>query len=80
MFHFKFNLKQVILYGLFFFGYGYSQLSKIHYITPLISSDEGNTNPLDQYFYISTPNENLVSFTIIPAVTEPTSQFKSIFL
>ena len=77
MFHFKFNLKQVILYGLFFFGlHGYGQLSKVHYIPPLTSSDEGNANPLDQYFYISTPNENLVSFTIIPAGTEPTSHIE----
>ena len=45
---------------------GYSQLSKIHYIPPLTSSDEGNAEPLDQWFYISTPINGDVSFKIKP--------------
>ena len=45
---------------------GYSQLSKIHYIPPLTSSDQGNSEPLDQWFYISTPINGDVSFKIKP--------------
>ena len=50
-----------------------AQLSRNHYIPPLTSSDQGNANPLDQYFYISTPSENSVSFVIIPIGAEESS-------
>lgn len=42
----------------------FSQLSKTHYIPPLTAAEFGNANPENQYFYISTPSENNVSFTI----------------
>jgi gliding motility-associated-like protein len=45
---------------------GYSQLSKTHYIPPLTSSEFGNANPEDQYFYLSTPSISNISYTIIP--------------
>ena len=48
----------------------HAQLSRNHYIPPLTSSDQGNANPLDQYFYISTPSEGMVSFVIIPVGAE----------
>ena len=44
--------------------FGYSQLSKIHYIPPLSTSTNGNNPPNEQWFHISTPSENPVNFTI----------------
>ncbi|MFY0714842.1 T9SS type B sorting domain-containing protein [Seonamhaeicola sp. NFXS20] len=55
-------------------SYSYSQLSKKHYIPPLTSSASGNANPEDQYIYISTPNNSLVPYTIIP-VGQPTTSY-----
>ena len=52
----------------------WAQLSTIHYIPPLSTSDQGNADPLDQYLYISTPEENLVSFSIQP-VGAPSNQY-----
>ncbi|MHB0756448.1 T9SS type B sorting domain-containing protein [Polaribacter sp. M15] len=42
----------------------YSQLSKKHFIPPLTYAEEGNANPEDHYFYISTPSLKDVSYTI----------------
>ena len=52
-------------------SYGYSQLSKKHYIPPLTSSAFGNANPEDQYIYISTPTTSLVPYTITPVGGTP---------
>ena len=41
-----------------------AQLSKKHFIPPLTYAEEGNANPENQYFYISTPSNQNVSFTI----------------
>ncbi|MDG2150770.1 MAG: IgGFc-binding protein, partial [Polaribacter sp.] len=41
-----------------------AQLSKKHFIPPLTYAEEGNANPENQYFYISTPSKKNVSFTI----------------
>ena len=43
----------------------FSQLSKTHYIPPL-TSGPSNADPLDQYFYISTPINGDVTFKIKP--------------
>ncbi|WP_397447178.1 T9SS type B sorting domain-containing protein [Polaribacter sp. R77954] len=42
----------------------YSQLSKKHFIPPLTYAEEGNANPENHYFYISTPSLKDVSYTI----------------
>ncbi|MDB9732857.1 hypothetical protein OAA96_03595, partial [Polaribacter sp.] len=39
-------------------------MSKKHFIPPLTYAEEGNANPENQYFYISTPRAQNVSFTI----------------
>ena len=44
---------------------GYGQLSKIHYIPPLTAVG-GNSQPVDQYMWISTPSTSMVTFTIQP--------------
>uniref|UniRef100_UPI003F6B1812 IgGFc-binding protein n=1 Tax=Polaribacter sp. TaxID=1920175 RepID=UPI003F6B1812 len=41
-----------------------AQLSKKHFIPPLTYAETGNANPENQYFYISTPSNNNVSYTI----------------
>jgi gliding motility-associated-like protein len=41
-----------------------AQLSKKHFIPPLTYAETGNANPENQYFYISTPSNQNVSFTI----------------
>ncbi|QVY66688.1 T9SS type B sorting domain-containing protein [Polaribacter sp. Q13] len=41
-----------------------AQLSKKHFIPPLTYAEEGNANPNDQYFYISTPKDENISFKI----------------
>ncbi|OBY66791.1 hypothetical protein LPB301_06225, partial [Polaribacter reichenbachii] len=41
-----------------------AQLSKKHFIPPLTYAEEGNANPESQYFYISTPTNKDVSYTI----------------
>jgi hypothetical protein len=42
----------------------FAQLSKKHFIPPLTYAEEGNANPENQYFYISTPSNKDVSYTI----------------
>ncbi len=59
-------LKKYCLLLLFFPLLGWTQLSTIHYIPPLTTSDQGNADPVDQYLYISTPNTSPVSFSIQP--------------
>ncbi|MDG2492797.1 MAG: T9SS type B sorting domain-containing protein [Flavobacteriaceae bacterium] len=67
----KLIIKQAVFYSLLFIAFhGHAQLSKVHYIPPLTSSDQGNADPIDQYFYISTPSEELISFKIIPSGSE----------
>ncbi|WP_198342491.1 T9SS type B sorting domain-containing protein [Polaribacter sp. SA4-12] len=41
-----------------------AQLSKKHFIPPLTYAETGNANPENQYFYISTPSNKSVSYTI----------------
>lgn len=41
-----------------------AQLSKKHFIPPLTYAEEGNANPENQYFYISTPSNKDVGYTI----------------
>jgi len=41
-----------------------AQLSKKHFIPPLTYAENGNANPENQYFYISTPSNNNVTYTI----------------
>ena len=61
-----FMLKKYCFLLLFFPLLGWTQLSTIHYIPPLTTSDQGNADPVDQYLYISTPNTSPVSFSIQP--------------
>ena len=57
--------KTLIILFLLPFGFiGFAQLSKVHYIPPL-TSGPSNADPLDQWFYISTPIKGDVSFKII---------------
>lgn len=44
----------------------FAQLSTKHFIPPLTSAEFGNANPENQYFYISTPSTQEVSFVIKP--------------
>ncbi|GGZ76766.1 T9SS type B sorting domain-containing protein [Algibacter mikhailovii] len=62
------NYKLHILLFLFLFSgyFGFSQLSKTHFIPPLTSSSFGNANPDDQYIYLSTTSKADVAYTIIP--------------
>lgn len=46
--------------------YTFGQLSSIHFLPPITSSNQGNADPQDQYFYISTPSKDPVSFSIMP--------------
>ena len=39
-------------------------MSKKHFIPPLTYAENGNANPNEHYFYISTPNTQSVSYTI----------------
>ncbi|MCG1037004.1 T9SS type B sorting domain-containing protein [Polaribacter sargassicola] len=41
-----------------------AQLSKKHFIPPLTYAENGNANPENQYFYISTPSNQNVTYTI----------------
>ena len=41
-----------------------AQLSKKHFIPPLTYAENGNANPENQYFYISTPSNKSVNYTI----------------
>ena len=62
MFNRLFMMCCLVLSGI----YSYGQLSSLHYLPPISSSNQGNADPLDQYFYISTPSTDPVSFSIIP--------------
>lgn len=53
---------------------GFSQLSKKHYIPPLTSADTDNARVLDQYIYLSTPNNSNITYTIKP-VGETTANY-----
>jgi len=58
--------KFIVFFFLLGFGFiGLAQLSKVHYVPPL-TSGPSNADPLDQYFYISTPMNGDVAFTIKP--------------
>lgn len=46
--------------------YTFGQLSSLHFLPPITSSNQGNADPQDQYFYISTPSTEPVSFSIKP--------------
>ena len=52
-----------LFFLLAFYFVGIAQLSKVHYIPPL-TSGPSNADPLDQWFYISTPINRDVSFKI----------------
>ncbi|WP_405567473.1 IgGFc-binding protein [Polaribacter sp. Asnod6-C07] len=54
----------VIFVSLFYLNDANAQLSKKHFIPPLTYAEEGNANPENQYFYISTPSNKDVSYTI----------------
>ena len=54
----------LFILSIFYFKNTHGQLSKKHFIPPLTYAEEGNANPENQYFYISTPKNNDVSFTI----------------
>ena len=51
-----------------------AQLSKVHFIPPLTSAENGNANPETQYIYISTPNSNVINYTIKP-IGEPSTNY-----
>jgi gliding motility-associated-like protein len=58
--------KILVFFFLLVIGFnGFAQLSKVHYIPPL-TSGPSNADPLDQWFYISTPINGDVSFKIKP--------------
>ena len=64
-----------IIFSVFFilcYAISFSQLSKVHYIPPL-TSGPSNADPLDQWFYISTPKNGDVSFKVIP-VGDPSQE------
>ena len=50
----------------------YGQLSTKHFIPPLTSAEFGNANPENQYFYISTPSIQDISYVIKP-IGQPAS-------
>ncbi len=54
----------IFVFAILQFHNSYGQLSKKHYLPPLTYAEEGNANPEDQYFYISTPSNKDVSYTI----------------
>ena len=56
----------ILLFILSFFCFKntQAQLSKKHFIPPLTYAETGNANPENQYFYISTPSNKDVSYTI----------------
>ena len=62
---------RILLLTLFVGVMGYGQLSKIHYIPPL-TAVAGNSQPVDQYMWISTPSTSMVTFTIQP-IGQPSS-------
>jgi len=68
-------IKRLIIIIIFFSTcFGYSQLSKTHYIPPLTNSEFGNAAPLDQYMYISTPSNVTIKYTIKP-IGQPVANY-----
>lgn len=66
-------LKKVsFLFVLFFCLQGFAQLSKLHFIPPLTSADATNSQPQDQYIYLSTPSATNVTYVITP-IGQPAS-------
>lgn len=51
---------------LLFSVFGFSQLSKTHYIPPITESGSRSSEPRDHYIYISTPSSATISFTLKP--------------
>jgi hypothetical protein len=60
----KLSVLLITIFSLFCFKNVQAQLSKKHFIPPLTYAENSNANPEDQYFYISTPSNNDVSYTI----------------
>ncbi|MEC7877001.1 MAG: IgGFc-binding protein, partial [Bacteroidota bacterium] len=57
---------KIILFFFLFLGIKLNgQLSKVHYIPPLTTSNSGNPLVGSQYFYISTPSQSAVNYKII---------------
>lgn len=52
----------------------YGQLSKVHYIPPIVVSQIDNSLPRDQYMYISTPSESEVTYVIKP-IGQPSTAY-----
>ncbi|WP_369049204.1 IgGFc-binding protein, partial [Tenacibaculum sp. UWU-22] len=71
----KLKLPLVFVVFLYLGGYKntFAQLSKKHFIPPLTYAEAGNASPNDQYFYISTPSEKKVAYTIKPVGLPATS-------
>ena len=64
---FKYKLSAliiIIIFSLMSIKNVQAQLSKKHFIPPLTYAETGNANPENQYFYISTPSNKSVSYTI----------------
>ncbi|MCH1547203.1 MAG: IgGFc-binding protein, partial [Flavobacteriaceae bacterium] len=51
----------------------FSQFSKSHYIPPIATTGQGPGDALDQFIYISTPNEDPFNVTITPIGGTPTT-------
>ncbi|GAA4816760.1 T9SS type B sorting domain-containing protein [Litoribaculum gwangyangense] len=62
----KLLVKKRVFFIITFFitFFGFSQLSKTHYIPPLTYADSNSSLPQDQYIYISTPSSQNVPFVI----------------
>ena len=54
----------LFIFTFFYFNKSHAQLSKKHFIPPLTYAETGNANPENQYFYISTPSNKNVNYTI----------------
>ena len=67
-------IKITLLLILFIFSINsFSQFSKTHYIPPIATTGQGAADALDQFIYISTPNENPFNVTITPIGGTPTT-------
>lgn len=69
----KITITLLLLLSLYFNPKIQGQLSKKHFIPPLTSSEFGNANPENQFFYLSTPSTKNVSYTITP-IGQPDSE------
>ncbi|MGA1227376.1 MAG: T9SS type B sorting domain-containing protein [Tamlana sp.] len=58
------NKRVLFIITFFITFFGFSQLSKTHYIPPLTYADSNSSLPQDQYIYISTPSSQNVPFVI----------------